>query len=528
MTTQAAPEERTMNWFHALRRRAPKPPIGVIIVDATAAKRRETTPRVQVFSQQMRESGLENVLVASTDFRPKDIDCSVVALNSIGSMVKEHPTIVTWSDQYHVGSEFLATLLRQSLGSNKVVVPRIEGNSLIGNLRISGAAVAAPAGASQRILTEIGAGRLDLRYSHRQLENLKLDFEVHDLNSRTITSLYSRAVRLDLPIAYVVETNSSCNYNCIMCPYHGRRQIDKPTYVHKSSYTDMPLETFKRVVDEISALERPYDPMTQIMVTPYRRGELLLYPHWREALAHIKSKSNLTAYFSSNGSGWTDDDIEFVLDQGLDQLQISIEGFDVESHRRIRNNSEYEKVADTVRRLIARREKRNLTKPLLQLAHTINETNFDLTEQYIDYWLEKADALFLGPENYADDANSNKRYKVEYSPVPMPDVALRPPCQMIKDNVWVDAEGTVILCIGAKQNIIGDVRKQSITEILNSPRRWEVIEAHARGDVANPVCKTCEQWVSAYGKMEETERFSAFLSADTQYYRRKRDVTLGW
>src|SRR5262249_37692920 len=153
------------------------------------------------------------------------------------------------------------------------------------------------------------------------------------------------------------------------------------------------LDTFTRVVDEIAALDRVYDPATPIMVSPYRRGELLLYPHWREALKHIKSKPNLIAYFSSNGSRWTDDDIEFVLDEGLDQLQISVEGFDVESHRRIRNNGEYEKVADTIRRLMKRRAQKNLNKPVVQLAHTLNETNFELTDQYIDYWLEKADAL---------------------------------------------------------------------------------------------------------------------------------------
>ena len=273
-----------------------------------------------------------------------------------------------------------------------------------------GFAVTAP-DVSADFAERLFAGQIELAMSPAgALSTVGAAFSKTQVTSDNVQPFYRQAFYTDLPTTFIVETNSSCNYHCLMCPYHGGRQNHKPTFIKPGAYVDMDYDVFKRVVDEIAALPRPHQGDVTAMVSPYRRGEFLLYAHWREAIAYIKA-NGLRGYFSSNGSRWTQDDVDYIVDSGLDQIQISIEGHDPDSHKKIRLNNEYEKVANTVRMIMATKRDKGVATPLLQLAHTVNERNYDLVPEYVEHWLNKVDALFIGPENFADDEFNNKGYK---------------------------------------------------------------------------------------------------------------------
>lgn len=503
--------------------------MGIVVIPRGEMRKPETRPRVLALLDQMRGASLRQLIIACPEGRITfDPGADVMTIDVIRlPEAIAGPALFVWSDQYHAAAEWMTKVLDTAVRDDVVATHDGFQNLMALTLSICAAMVAAPAKAAVRLAQAVADGT-DLRNVAVALNALAVPYTLLPVDHGNVAPLYARAVTLDIPVTFIVETNSSCNYACYMCPYHGERQRDKPTYIPSHKHADMDLNLFKRVVDEIAALERLYNPSTKAMVVPYRRGELLLYPHWREALAHIKSKENLIGYFSSNGSLWTDEDIDYILDIGLDHLQISVEGHDAETHKRIRMNDEFEKVAGTIRRLIAARQKRGMTKPILQLAHTVNERSHDVVDQYVDYWLNKVDTLLLGPENYADDEYRNKHYKTEFSPVPAPAAELRPPCSMIKDCMWISADGTAILCIGSKQTIIGDVNKQSVKELLESPVRAAVIRNHIEGNYSKGICNSCEQWYSSYGKNIETDAYTAFISADTQFYRRKGELQLDW
>ncbi len=503
--------------------------IGVIVVSSDAVERTDTPARCQALAEQFDAAGVVQTVVAAA--RPIDLPVAglrQISLAGLAHALGDRRAVFAWSEQYHLSSEWIELLAREARARDRVVTHDGYKSGIVAHLGIAGNAIGAPAGAARRVAKLIAGGKIGAYSAAGDLAPAGIPSDVIAIDAKNILSLYGRAVRLDLPTSFVVETNSSCNYFCYMCPYHGGRQRDKPTFVAPRKYSNMDIALFKRVVDEIAAIERPYRSDAKALISPYRRGEILLYPQWREAINHLKSKPNIAVYFSSNGSLWSDEDVEFVLDAGIEQLQISIEGIDQVSHKLIRMNDEFEKVAHTIRRLMRRKAERGLSQPVLQLAHTVNERNIDDVDAYIEHWLDKADALFIGPENYADIELANKRYKTEFSPIPAPDRGLRVPCGMVKDNIWIDAEGTAILCIGSKQTIIGDVREQSMMEILASPIRMRVIDEHIRGAFESDVCRNCEQWFSAYGKSIETDRYSAFLSADTQYYRRRLPLDTNW
>jgi radical SAM protein with 4Fe4S-binding SPASM domain len=485
--------------------------------------------RLRAIAEAMAAAGVADYRVLAHG--PTDVlqgEFPLIAPADVVAACVDRHTVFIRSDQYHVAHEWVADLIARARKTQHSQTHENYGSLVVGHLSLRCDFLVAEAAVAKRVAEMVAAGAdpLNLR---AVLEQQEFKVDVVPVPARDVYPFYRQAAKFDIPISYVVETNSSCNYHCLMCPYHGGRQKKKPTFLKPGTYVDMPLETFKRVVDEIAALPHPYQDDPPITISPYRRGEFLLYPHWREALLHIKSKpGNIKAYFSSNGSLWTDEDVEFVLDAGLDHVQISIEGHDLESHRQIRLNSEYEKIASTIRRIMTRREARGMAKPYLQIAHTVNERNFHLVDDYVKFWLHKVDALFIGPENYADDDTNNKRYKTQFSPVEIRPAEDRPPCHMVKDNIWVDAEGTVILCIGSKQTFIGNVMQSSMKQIIESPARLDVLRQHYEGDYESGPCSNCEQWYSAYGKTTEAEEFSAYMSPDTQYYRGKGPFEAGW
>ncbi len=502
--------------------------VGVIVVPADQVQRNSTRHRIRAIAKTLADAGVPQYRVfAAGPSDPLPDEFPVARKSDLAPFCRGKFAVFVRSDQYHVAHEWIVDLLSRARTSGASQTHENYGSPLVGNLSLRCACVVAHAKVAGKAADWVANG-VDLINLKGTIAERGYPVEEVSVTAKNVFPFYRQASMMDVPISYVVETNSSCNYHCLMCPYHGGRQKHKPTFLKPGTYVDMPIETFKRVVDEIAALPHPYQDDPPITISPYRRGEFLLYPHWREALLHIKSKPGIKAYFSSNGSLWTDEDVEFVLDIGLDHVQISIEGHDLESHRRIRLNSEYEKIASTIRRIMTRREERGMKVPYLQIAHTVNEKNFSLVDDYVKYWLHKVDALFIGPENYADEGTNNKRYKTQFSPVEPRPAEDRPPCQMVKDNMWVDAEGTVILCIGSKQTLIGNVNETSMQGIVNSPVRLDVLRQHWEGDYTSGHCSNCEQWYSAYGTTTDESEYNAFMSPDTQYYRGKGPIEIGW
>lgn len=518
--------------FNFLKKTKKNKPLAVILINDASIGKDFLLPRVDVLTAQAAELGLEVVCapLGSGDISAcARSDRQATTLYGLKAYAQSRDTVFLLENHYHVSSWWISDLLEKTAQTGKSHCPNgLNTSYLVSHLYLFPQFYSISAPHVGNFIDHLASGGYYYWHPpHALFEKLNIPVEVVEITAQNVKSFYGQAVMLDLPLTFVVETNSSCNYHCLMCPYHGGRQRDLPAFVKPGTYVDMPFDIFKRVIDEIAGLKRSYQENPPVTINPYRRGELLMYPHWRDALKHIKSKK-LRAYFSTNGSLWTDDDIEFVLDEGLDQIQISIDGHDKESHRLIRLNDEFDTVANTLRRLVRRREERNLKTPYVQLAHTINERNVGAVNEYVETWLDKSDSLFLGPENYADIADHNKKYKTEFAPVqPKPD-SYRPPCNMVKDVVWVNSDGECILCIGSKLTVIGNVNTMSMQEILESPVRMKVIQDHINGNFNNPVCKGCQNWYSAYMENIEEEEYSLRISPDTQYYMRKRPINIDW
>jgi len=178
------------------------------------------------------------------------------------------------------------------------------------------------------------------------------------------------------PIHLDVESTSICNLKCKFCA---------GTY-EKYSYGFIPLELYKRIVDEGS------DKGLYSIKLNFR-GEPLLHPQIDTLVAYAKKKGIIDVFFNTNATLLTGDICKKLIDSGLDRLIISFEGVSKSTYETTRVGASFEKVVDNVRRFYGLREKLNSIRPLIRLQTVDIKQAKDYLQSYKIFWEKYADEI---------------------------------------------------------------------------------------------------------------------------------------
>ncbi|HDH53034.1 MAG TPA: radical SAM protein, partial [Nitrospirae bacterium] len=146
---------------------------------------------------------------------------------------------------------------------------------------------------------------------------------------------------------------------------------------------DIPVEELKKIIDDIAAF-RPN-------VTLFG-GEPLLYKNCMEIIRYVKKKG-MHCLMITNGS-LIEGLAEELVDSGLDELNVSIDG-KMSLHDEIRGmQGLYEKIINGLRQVNRFRMKKNMKRPLINLQCTITRHNYHHPEQMTEVAREAgADSL---------------------------------------------------------------------------------------------------------------------------------------
>ncbi len=109
----------------------------------------------------------------------------------------------------------------------------------------------------------------------------------------------------DYPSQAQIEITNRCNLTCKMCPRDYFNLLKE----------DMPLETFKKIVDRI-------ENITLLTLTGW--GEPLVHPHIFEMITYCKERSHKVK-LTTNGTLLTSEMRQRVFSSGLDEITISLE-----------------------------------------------------------------------------------------------------------------------------------------------------------------------------------------------------------
>jgi MoaA/NifB/PqqE/SkfB family radical SAM enzyme len=260
-----------------------------------------------------------------------------------------------------------------------------------------------------------------------------------------------------------IETYNVCNLRCIMCPYPAM----------KREKVLMSLDLFKKIIDDAAR-----SGIREIGLNFY--NEPLIDRLLFERIKYAKAKG-LKVCFSSNGTLLTDEMIDSLLDSGLDLITFSFDGATREVYEQIRVGADFEKTRNNIINMIEKRNKRGLKKPTISVYLVAQKGNYRETGAFRALWQGLADRVSTGevdsrktddllPDVLRSKARSRRIY----------------PCRRLFEVMTVMSNGQVALCCFDFDGsvILGDLNRQTISEIWNSAESKKIRQAHleSRGD----------------------------------------------
>jgi MoaA/NifB/PqqE/SkfB family radical SAM enzyme len=161
-----------------------------------------------------------------------------------------------------------------------------------------------------------------------------------------LVDLASTGVALDSPVEAYFEVANRCNSKCATCPL---------TYAPQEAARQLSLEDFVRLVEQLPRLRRAV--MQGI-------GEPLLNRQLPAMIAYLKSR-DVHVVFNTNAALLTRRRQLELIDSGLDELRVSLDGSTPETYVRVRGIPAFERVVANVAEMVATRAERGSSLPRL-------------------------------------------------------------------------------------------------------------------------------------------------------------------
>lgn len=281
---------------------------------------------------------------------------------------------------------------------------------------------------------------------------------------RLISSEYPREINL--------ETTNFCNLRCISCPQRGEM-------TRKQGFIKMGL--FKKIIGDSSGHVRN--------IQLHLFGEPLLHPDIIQQLRYAKSKKISLSIFT-NGA-LLNEEISKALAKYAERVVISFNGTTKKTYEKIQVGSNFEKTMEKIKFFLSyvkQHGKCHVKLKFLQMKENEEEAK-EFIKQWKKYRAKNIIINVVKEHNWAGQLSNlppwqdktNKRY----------------PCYLLWKMMAIGWDGKVGLCCYDFNfpHIVGNLEKQSIKEIWNSPEYRKVREIHITGKFHKlNLCKNCTSW----------------------------------
>lgn len=262
-----------------------------------------------------------------------------------------------------------------------------------------------------------------------------------------------------------------CNLKCPMCP--------RQKHVPGNGYMDFGL--VKNILDQASDHGLCAFNFAGL-------GEPTLHPELFQIIRYAKEKGVIDVNMHTNGTRLTPEFNRQLLESGLDRLIISLDSADQVKYESIRVGAKFEKVYAAVEDLIQQRNAHQKTRPHIK-ANFIEMNEDDPTEKnkFISYWKDKVNRIAI--LRYLDCQVEERLYfKDNYK---QNDNFC---CPELWRRLVILSDGIATLCPRdmKKEYAIGDIKKETVSEIWVGRKMQHIRELHRRGGFKDfSLCRDC-------------------------------------
>lgn len=284
-----------------------------------------------------------------------------------------------------------------------------------------------------------------------------------------------------------IEVTNTCNAKCVFCAYPQMERVKEI----------MPMEEFQRIINEYVAMGGKYVSLTPIV------GEPLVDRYFFDRLNYLDKIPEIKGfYFYTNGILMKPKVSEKLLAYG-DKLSIYVSwgGFDRATYKAAMGVDYFELVRKHIEGFInAKRESGSATILTIALRCPFSNCNGELWEKFHQWKREKLINWYFidGYDTWAGKVKAEDLRKVGLEPTPMPHK--RGACELLYMKPIILANSKVNACACRDVEVellIGDLKKEKLSEIWAGKEIDKIIERHEQGDFPD-VCKRCTWYTSIY------------------------------
>lgn len=294
-----------------------------------------------------------------------------------------------------------------------------------------------------------------------------------NLFTRSLTLQLAKKIFLSSQIwqLIAIETYNVCNLRCKMCAY------DRMTRKREKMGEDL----FRKIVDDAAK-----SGIKSLSFSFY--NESLLDPLLFERIRYVKSKG-LCIEIITNGTLLKGEKLNEIFETEVDKVSFSFDGATKETYERIRMGANFEGVRKNILNFLCEREKRRRIKPLTTVGMTVSEDNLHEVKEFYQLWERKVDQISAWKaDNRCEIKPSRDFFTKEKQAYPCP--------LLLTDVLQVLSNGKVALCCMDYDGLfsLGDLKKQSIREIRNSPKFRQIADLHLSGrGYLVELCNNCSR-----------------------------------
>jgi radical SAM protein with 4Fe4S-binding SPASM domain len=300
---------------------------------------------------------------------------------------------------------------------------------------------------------------------------------------------------LGYPQIYQIETTNHCPFTCNMCPR---------THAMTRPLGHMDMGLFRDIIDQV----RPAWQVDRSLGAPaiglWHFGEPVVYQHFADSIEYCHDRG-LNVDISTNPSVWTERRIDQMLDLGVDNLYVMVDGMDDDTSIAIRGAAaSFLRGERNLRELLGKKVARGLKRPHVLINMVKQPRNAHQWQQFTSYWtgVEGVDSVHLsGYSSFAGDLvqlntiGSELAWRDKTEGNARQIYMSRFPCFYPWHSISVTWEGKVVPCCRDynASDVLGDLRTESLVHIWNGARMRQLRLEHRRGKITTPLCARCKE-----------------------------------
>jgi MoaA/NifB/PqqE/SkfB family radical SAM enzyme len=308
--------------------------------------------------------------------------------------------------------------------------------------------------------------------------------EITPIQSTKTRTKLSEVVPLDTPFTVQVDPTSRCNFKCVYCFHSWGRQEWEANGI--GGTYDMSMETFRKLVEQLMAF-----PQQVKRVTLCGWGEPLLNKNLPEMIRLVKeTRAARRVVVISNGSLLTQEMSDALIDAGLDDLRISLQGLSAKKYKKICGvEIDYEKFYENLRYYFEhKKEGQMLSVKMIDVALDEGET-----EKFYRMFDGISDRMYVEICHYAENVAFTAGLKTDTLDRRG---GIHPPrtvCPQPFFTLMVYNNGDVQPCCCKGPLLLGNIHSKTMKEMFTGEEMREFWKMQLRGERGcNAVCAGCE------------------------------------